>query len=218
MGSRRPFGSILGGFSKVLGRFWGGFGTDLGDFWNGFGLILERIWYMRGNWFWTWTWAWMQRFGLLCALSPGKKHISVEPTLHFNQSLSMSGPPRCLAKLRGASQCARGSLPLRVLNDEFIIPTSVLLWEGFAPPWGGHAETAAFFIYLLVGVVFRTFSYFFLLFSHFFRFLRHHALFNRFFFGFSSIFGGFPEDLEGGLERFFEDFEHFHWKLRFCKI
>ena len=110
MGSRRPFGSILGGFSKVLGRFWDGFGTDLGDFWNGFGLILERIWYMRGNWFWTWTWAWMQRFGLLCAFSLGKKHISVEPTLHFNQSLSMSGPPRCLAKLRGASQFFRNSL------------------------------------------------------------------------------------------------------------
>ena len=114
MGSRRPFGSILGGFSKVLGRFWDGFGTDLGDFWNGFALILERIWYMRGNWFWTWTWAWMQRFGLLCAFSLGKKHISVEPTLHFNQSLSMSGPPRCLAKLRGASQCAGVLSPPRV--------------------------------------------------------------------------------------------------------
>ena len=43
MGSRRPFGSILGEFSKVLGRFWEGFGTDVGDFWNGFGSSLERI-------------------------------------------------------------------------------------------------------------------------------------------------------------------------------
>ena len=132
MGSRRPFGSILGGFSKVLGRFWDGFGTDLGDFWNGFGLILERIWYMRGNWFWTWTWAWMQRFGLLCALSLGKKHISVEPTLHFNQSLSMSGPPRCLAKLRGASQCA-GVLPQRVLDFFSHNPSLLLLLEGLRP-------------------------------------------------------------------------------------
>ena len=30
MGSRRPFGLILDGFSKVLGRFWQGFGVDLG--------------------------------------------------------------------------------------------------------------------------------------------------------------------------------------------
>ena len=43
MGSRRPFGSILGGFSKVLERFWEGFGTVLGGFWNGFGSILEKI-------------------------------------------------------------------------------------------------------------------------------------------------------------------------------
>ena len=97
MGSRRPFGSIFGGFSKVLGGFWEGFGTVLGNFWNGFESIVEKIWYMRKNWFWTWTRACMQRFGLLCAFSPGKTYISVEPTLHFNDNLFMSGPPRCLA-------------------------------------------------------------------------------------------------------------------------
>ena len=54
-------------------------------------LILFKFFYVRG---------------LLCAFSLEKQHIFVEPTLHFNQSLTMSGPPRCLAKLRGASQCA----------------------------------------------------------------------------------------------------------------
>ena len=32
MSSRRRSGSILNGFSRVLGEFWEGFGTDLGDF------------------------------------------------------------------------------------------------------------------------------------------------------------------------------------------
>ena len=115
MGSRRPFGSILGGFSKVLGRFWGGFGTDLGDFWNGFGLILERIWYMRGNWFWTWTWAWMPRFGLLCAFSLGKKthfcwtHFALQPKFIYvrTPALSREAP-------RSVSMCAGVPTPPRV--------------------------------------------------------------------------------------------------------
>ena len=42
MGSRKPFGSILGGFSKVLEEFSEGLGTHLGDFWKDFGSILER--------------------------------------------------------------------------------------------------------------------------------------------------------------------------------
>ena len=43
MKSRRSFGSILDGFSKVLGKFWEGFGAVLDDFWNGFGSILVQF-------------------------------------------------------------------------------------------------------------------------------------------------------------------------------
>ena len=60
----------------LLDRFW----VDFGRLWEGFGKVLGK-------------------FGAILGLS-------AEPTLHFNDSLFMSGPPRCLAKHREASQSA----------------------------------------------------------------------------------------------------------------
>ena len=44
MGSKRPFGSILGGSWEDLGGFWEGLGRILADFWMDFRKIWERIW------------------------------------------------------------------------------------------------------------------------------------------------------------------------------
>ena len=47
MGSKRPFGSILGRFGQVWGVFWKGLGRDfrdLGGFWAGLGLIFGSVW------------------------------------------------------------------------------------------------------------------------------------------------------------------------------
>ena len=57
MGSKRPFGSILVDFGRVLGGFWEGLGKDLdgyGGFWASYGQILEafgEIWPCWGRFY-----------------------------------------------------------------------------------------------------------------------------------------------------------------------
>ena len=101
----------------------------------------------------------------------------------------MSGPPRCLAKPRGASQCA-GVSPLRVLDDSFINASLVLLLEGLRPFLRRLRGGRRTFDPPPCWTIFRTFLQFFTFFSHFGRILSHHCIFYRFF----LIFHRFWED------------------------
>ena len=103
------FRSIWVGFGEGFGGFRENFGAFFRNFFPFFRISLEPVLHFDStshvkDWLILFKFFYVR--GLLCAFSLEKQHIFVEPTLHFNQSLTMSGPPRCLAKLRGASQCA----------------------------------------------------------------------------------------------------------------
>ena len=146
----RVLGSIWEGVGTVLGLFWellGAFGPFFGRLkssfykalvpdglqeasWIDFGSIwvdLDRFsvdfsWILDG--FWKDFWKIFQRLFVLSSNIAilWKITISLGKTIIFEiSSFIMSGPPRCLAKPRGASQCA-GVLTLRMLNDTHIIP------------------------------------------------------------------------------------------------
>ena len=133
------------------------------------------------------------------------------------KGFSMSGPPRCLAKPRGASQCA-GVSPLRVLDDSFINPSLVLLLERLRPFLrrlrGGRRPPDCW-------AIFRTFLQIFTFFRIFFAFWAHlkpSLHFLSIFFDFSSILGRFWMDFGKVWERFFEDFSHFLENRRSSKF
>ena len=120
----------------------------------------------------------------------------------------MSGPPRCLAKPRGASQCA-GVLTPRVVDVLDIRPSQFLPWEGLRPLWRrlrGGCRT--FDVAPLGGVL----GHFFSIFSQFFRFLGASEIIMAFFgvvFRFFSIFDRFWMVWGRILGRFWGDFSMF---------
>ena len=114
----------------------------------------------------------------------------------------MSGPPRCLAKPRGASQCA-GVLPPAwgILSQNAL----TLLFLAYMISRQGYAETVDILTLLLLGGFWGYFSHFFAFVSHFGRILSHHSIFFDVFL-FFSIFYRFWMDLGRILGGFWKDF------------
>ena len=133
-----PKNQLKIGFGKVLSSIWEGFGrvwgvswAFLGAFWWFFGrskssffeaLVQDRhqeaIWIDLGSILdhfgkvWGGIWEDLKPFEQAVGRFWQSSLRWVSPTL---SNFSMSGPPRCLAKPRGASQCA-GVLSHRVLD------------------------------------------------------------------------------------------------------
>ena len=130
------FRSIWVGFGKGFGGFRENFGAFFRNFFRIFSNFLGTCFALRFNLARKGLAYFVQVFlcqGLTLCVFPRKKTIFLLNPLCTSTKVCLCRNPRVVSRSSAERLNARGSCPLRVLDDEFIIPTSVLLWEGFAP-------------------------------------------------------------------------------------
>ena len=153
--SRAPFGRGLGSSWALFGRSWAllaPLGRFLGASWTLLGVSLaplgplERILDPQGS-IWGPLWALKTRFGVDFGRVWGESGEDLDNSWwFFGRSKSIFlffqhwGPPRCLAKPRGASQCAGVPDPTRVkcFFHQLILDHITSLLGGVKPPGSGH--------------------------------------------------------------------------------